>query len=262
MRTVKALCAGALGIAVVCATLGGCGYYPTPLSMSMSKFVHDPEDPAPPGGDAPAAAATAKKGRVGVGTGLAIIGVEDNESTDGGDDALDTSLYLFPVEGGGSFWLHRNYDLTVSLHSGGMLALEGVVTFPLGGARLGLIHGVGLGLMGQDPDGDQGWNGFLQMGCSAGAVLQFDVSRSGSFFLGAKYAFSHQEPVGDEGEDEEDEALDTHFATVGLGYAVLLGSLRLTPEFAFAYGSMNTEGVSRSVDLWYFVPSISLAGAF
>jgi hypothetical protein len=197
-----------------------------------------------------------------VGTGLAIIGVEDTESTGGGDDDLDTALYLFPVEGGGSFWLHRNYDLTVSLHSGGMLALEGVVTFPLGAARLGLIHGVGLGLMGQDPDGERDWSGMLQVGCSAGAVLQFDVARSGSFFLGAKYAFSHQEPVGDEDEGDEDEALETHFATIGLGYAVLLGFLRLTPEFAFAYGSMKAEGASRSVDVWYFVPSLSLAGAF
>lgn len=129
----------------------GCALPQPPPPMSMAKFARPP----------------AQRNRLGFSSGIAMH-IDPDE---------DTSLYAFPVEGGLGASFGDRYDLGISF--GPFLgSAEGNVAIIDGDFRLGIIHGVGLGLISTDEDQS------LVTQFTGGTFLQ--TGRRRAFFMGLK----------------------------------------------------------------------------
>jgi hypothetical protein len=240
-----------LSFSMLCAA---CVVSTAPPPMSLARFARDP------GGESAG-------GKVAVGTGLLIYGTQDDEDE---DDDFNSIFYFFPVEGALSFWLDDMYDLSLSFHSGMTGGLEGnLVLVNNEQFRLGIMHGLALGF-GGDMIGYEGkWLGGLWADFSAGLFFQVNRGADGAFFAGAKYTYALFEPLGGEDDPDMQEPESwTHYVSWSLGYMVVSGGLRITPEFIFSYGDWNREltygpdTFKSDADIWIILPSLSFAAAY
>lgn len=131
--------------------LSGCVFPHPPPPMSMAKFARPPAD----------------RDRIGFSTGLGMY-IDDNE---------ETSVYAFPVEAGLGISLGDRYDLGFSV--GNLMgSAEGNFALIDGDFRLGILHGLGVGLVATQDDQS------LLAQLTGGAFLQ--TGRRRAFFMGLK----------------------------------------------------------------------------
>jgi hypothetical protein len=204
-----------------------------PPPMSLAKFARDP------GGETGG-------GKIGMATGMLIYGTQDDENPE--NDEFNSIFFFFPVEGTLTAWL----------------VLASTDQF-----RLGIIHGIGLGFGGQFSGYDGDWSGSLLADFSGGFFFQVSSGTNGVFFAGAKYTYGLHEPLGGEDDpDYEEPESWTHSMTWSLGYMVVSGGLRITPELIMSYGDWNQKvdygGGEQETDedVWIILPSISFAAAY
>ena len=245
--------------ALLCA---GCMEGPGFPAMSLAKFVR-----APSGDD--------DAGAVGFSTGLMIIEDVDLSPDPEPSDDFQSNFYFFPAEGSLSFWLAENYDLSLSVNMRSLMYLEGNLGVDLGGVRIGFLHGVGAGLMGEatgyddsEPGYEDNWIGALPYAFTAGLLIQTTLWKSGALFLGARYTYSAVEELGGS-DDYPDTEMWTHFVNGSIGFTFTAGALRITPEFILCYGhhykdppGPPPDGDQTSDEAWIILPTINIAAAF
>jgi len=224
----------------------GCAEGPGFPAMSLAKFVRAPS----PDGDA---------GLVGFSTGVAFV---DRPSFPG--MSMESDFYMFPFEGALSLWLLEYYDLSLSANSSAMLTLEGSLGIDLGGVRLSLLHGAGVGLWEKVSGPDLGLQtGTLHYGFSGGLMIQTTGWESGVGFLGARYSYAEIEDLNDPHTIEN--WARTHAVTGSLGFTFKTGFLRITPEFILSYNHRyagDTSEADYESDSWLIIPTVNLAASF
>lgn len=180
--------------------MAGCIMPNPPPSQSLAKFVRDPPSQAKAGGPG-------SRGRVSVGSGVAVYETKAKEPN---EEAMTGSIYLFPVEGSLSLFLGERYDLSFSVSSSLLLGMDGnLALLATPRLRLGLLHGIGLGLTGcaincRDEESSEKWGGVLAYNVSVGLMSQIEVGRSGALFMGARYGFASHAELGYGEDDSED----------------------------------------------------------
>jgi hypothetical protein len=217
--------------------------------MSLAKFVR-----APSGDD--------DSGAVGFTTGMAIVEQYDLYDTEEPDD-FESNFYFFPTEGALSFWLAEYYDLTLSVNMNALAFLEGSLGADLGGVRVALLHGVGVGMWGEATGYDGDWSGAFPYAFSGGLLIQTTLWKSGALFLGCRYTYASAEGLGEAADSETDEW--AHYVTGSLGYTFALGALRITPEFILSYGHFyrdRPEEPTYDDGAWVIIPTINFAASF
>jgi hypothetical protein len=217
--------------------------------MSLAKFVR-----APSGDD--------DAGAVGFSTGMAIVEQYNLSGIEEPDD-FESNFYFFPAEGALSFWLAENYDLSLSVNMNALVFLEGSLGVELGGIRVALLHGAGVGMWGDATGYEGDWSGMLPYAFSGGLLIQTTMWKSGALFIGVRYTYASGEGLGEAADSETDEW--AHYATGSLGYTFALGALRITPEFILSYGHYNSDRPGEPTyddGAWLILPSINIAASF
>jgi len=242
-------CSKILPTAAVLLLCAGCAGGPGYPSMSLAKFVRAP-------------ASDDDAGVVGFTTGMAIVEQYTIEAIEESDD-FESNFYFFPAEGALSFWLAENYDLTLSVNMNAIMFLEGSLGADLGGVRVALLHGVGVGMWGEATGYDNDWSGMLPYAFSGGLLIQSTLWKSGALFLGVRYTYASGEGLGEAADSETDEW--AHYVTGSLGYTFALGALRITPEFILSYGHFYRERPEEPTyddGAWVIIPTINFAASF
>jgi hypothetical protein len=186
-------------------TMAGCAMPQPPPPMSMAKFARPP----------------AQRNRLGFSSGVAMH-IDPDE---------DTSLYAFPVEGGLGASFGDRYDLGISF--GPFLGTaEGNVALIDGDFRLGIIHGLGLGLIATDEDQS------LVTQLTGGTFLQ--TGRRRAFFMGLKGTYGLTVGPSDTFEDA-----GIYTGTMGF---LPSGRVKVIPELAVQ--NMRWEEASEPLSAW------------
>jgi len=164
----------------------------------MAKFARPPSD----------------RNRLGFSTGVAMH-FDQNE---------DAALYLFPVEAGIGLTLGDRYDLGISV--GNFLGTaEGNFALIDGNLRLGILHGIGLGMI-----ASQAEQAVLTQ-LTAGTFLQ--TGRRHAFFMGLKYTYGTS--VG------SDAFVPTGYFTGSIGF-LPSGVVKVTPELSINHARWTQPG--------------------
>ncbi len=164
----------------------------------MAKFARPPSD----------------RNRLGFSTGVGMQ-IDQNENS---------TFALFPVEAGLGISLGDRYDLGVSL-SNLVGTAEGNFAILDGDLRLGIIHGLGLGMW-ATPDDQTVFTQF-----TGGTFLQ--TGRKNAFFTALKYTYGTD--VG------SDTFLPTHFFTGSIGF-LPSGAVKVTPELIANHAVWQDSG--------------------
>lgn len=145
------------------------------------------------------------------------------------DQNEDAALYLFPVEAGLGISLGDRYDLGVSV--GNFLGTaEGNFALLDGNLRLGLLHGIGLGMISSQTD-----QAVLTQ-LTGGTFLQ--TGRRHAFFTGLKYTYATA--VG------SDTFLPTNYFTGSIGF-LPSGVVKVTPELSVSHARWTAPGETGDV---------------
>lgn len=157
------------------------------------------------------------------------------------DSDEDASVYAFPVEGGIGVTLGDRYDLGFSV--GQLLgSAEGNFAVIDGNVRLGLIHGLGLGLV-ATPD-DQA----LLTQLTGGTLLQ--IGRRRAFFASLKGTYGAA--VGSE------TLRPTTFYTATFGF-LPSGRIKVVPELAIQRAAWHVDADSPDpLEAWTFVIGVTV----
>ena len=219
-----------------------------PPAMSMAKFVR---------GSNPA-----KNGKVGASAGALVYGSDGS-----------SQLHIFAAEGAGTFHIAKRYDLAVTAGNWKGTVEGNAILLESEGARIGLIHGLGWGLIAdletEDPEDDEDW--WMGLDLSAGFIAEFPSPGLNTPFLGVKYTYGDSF-LSDEDEEDPNESVDnspvTQYVTVNAGIQVETTSLRITPELIFSkafYTVDHREGgvtYSEDNDFWLFLVGVTIAAPF
>lgn len=249
MRRPRKISIAALAAALLlCA---GCYNGPGFPAMTLAKFVR-------------ASSADDDTGLVGVSTGLAIVDQPEGSYAGLGSGGFYGDLFSFPFEGALSLWLAEYYDLSLSVNSSAMLTLEGSLGVDLGGVRVALLHGAGVGMWNQISGPDLGHpQGTLHYGFSGGLMIQTTGWQSGTLFFGSRYTYAEIEDLNDPHTIED--WARTHSVTGSLGFTFTAGFLRITPEFILSYSYRHIGDTSESDydgSVWLIIPTVNLAASF
>lgn len=192
----------------------GCAFPQPPPPMSMAKFARPPSD----------------RNRMGFSTGVAMH--LDREE--------DATFALYPVEAGLGVSIGDRYDLGVSV--GNLLGTaEGNFAIIDGNLRLGIIHGLGLGMWASQTDQAV----FTQF--TGGTFLQ--TGRRHAFFGALKYTYATD--VGSE------TFLPTHFFTSSIGF-LPSGAVKVTPELIVNHARWDEPGSAETERAWTVVIGIAV----
>ena len=175
-----------------------------------------------------------ERDRIGFSTGIAMVIDEDTEST---------SVWAFPVEAGLGVSFGDRYDLGFSVgHLMG--TAEGNFALIDSDVRLGILHGVGLGLFASQDDQA------LLPQLTGGAFLQ--LGRRTPFFWGVKATRGFV--VG------TDTVAPTTFLTSTLGF-LPRGRIKVVPELALQranYTAINEDGEDDPTVNWTVVIGVTV----
>lgn len=182
----------------------------------MAKFARPPSD----------------RSRLGFSTGVAMHLDEDEDAT----------LVLFPVEAGIGISIGERYDLGVSV-ANFMGTAEGNYALIDGKLRLGILHGVGLGMLSSQTEQA------VLTHLSGGTFLQ--TGRRHAFFMGLKYTYATA--VG------SDAFFPTNYLTGSIGF-LPSGALKVTPELAVNHGRWHvpTEDGEELQRAWTVVIGVTV----
>ena len=228
---------------LVGASLFGCVAPAMPPHMSFSRHLVPFEDEA---GEAP-------KARIGMSTGAVIVSQPEEGSV----------LALFPSEG---FLGYHGEHYSGSFAAGHFLgSYEGNLLFMNDEkARVGLLHGVGLGLQREMPEEEDATTA-LFYDVSAGLIVEVRAGESGKGFLAFRYTYADvlQWPAGDV-------YRQTDYWTFGAGAHLQFGRLEVIPELVYSRGSWQVSdrdwqtGVETQVGehVNYIIPMITFSTSF
>ena len=203
------------------------------------------------------------RGQLGVGTGWAATG------NDIGDGTMKSDFLLFPAEGTLTSWLSDRYGLSFSVGSYGTLGIEGNLQLGQRGRfRLGLVHGIAVGLMGELGGGGVNWDGQLMMDFPIGFFFQTDWGKNRIVYGGLRYVYGFTEIFGDQN-DAFRQKSSTHFLTASTGIRFPLGKLTISPELVLVYGRWLMHSVTggdessrRASNCYYVFPMVFFSSGF
>lgn len=235
-----------LSMIAVAVLASACSRYALPPPVSMSKFVRDPS-------------IEELNGKVAFTSTMGVMVLTDRDEESKNTEPMPP---FFGSEGALSVWLGEHYDLTLSVHSALLMALEGNLVYATDEYRLGFIHGVGMAIGGTLWESVENFDGDLFYNLSAGFMAQVRVQPMNTFFLGLRYTYASWEQFGSELEELAPEP--THYISGAIGFTWSSGSFRSTIELMVHYGHswFDVMGGGVTSDVVIILPSFTFAAEY